>query len=171
MRMLDRGFLSVFVAILYFFCLNTPGALAGSLVGKTYIIEMSSSQSASGYAEYLVPPMVRALDAAGLKSKNGPGADLVVNLVTNSDVGQWIKTKSGREWIYTVRITAGISRPSYSIPYEGTPEFGAELTLLTPNSDREDELACMIRLAVKTAIAHYKPVGRYKASGQQCLRQ
>ncbi|MFM2282055.1 MAG: hypothetical protein RLZZ444_4286 [Pseudomonadota bacterium] len=169
--MVRRLRLIFFGAVNLFLCLNTPGALAGSLAGKTYIIEMSSSQSASGYAEYLVPPMVRALDAAGLKSKNGPGADLVVNLVTHSDVGQWMKTKSGREWIYTVRITAGISRPTYSIPYEGTPEFGAELTLLTPNSDREDELACMIGLAVKTAIAHYKPAGRYKASGQQCLRR
>jgi hypothetical protein len=31
------------------------------------------------------------------------------------------------DWLYTVRITAGISPESYDIPYEGTPQFGAEL--------------------------------------------
>lgn len=146
-------------------------AAAAGLSGKTYIIEISSSQADSGYARYLVPPLAAALNGAGLKSKGGPGADLVVNIVTNSDVGQWMMTDKGREWIYTVTITVGISPSDYTIPYEGTPKFGAQVDLLTPNGDREDELDCLIRLATKTAIANYQPSGLYKQSGQDCLRK
>ncbi|MBL0370613.1 hypothetical protein JJB09_01105 [Rhizobium sp. KVB221] len=144
---------------------------ASSLDGKTYIIQMSSSQASSGYASYLVPPLAKALNKAGLKSKGGPGADLAINIVTNSDVGQWMTTTSGKEWLYTVKITVGISPEDYEIPYEGTPQFGAEVTLLTPNGDREDELVCLIDLATKNAIAHYKPTGLHKSSGQACLRK
>jgi hypothetical protein len=80
-------------------------------------------------------------------------------------------TANGKEWMYTVKITVGISPEDYDIPYEGTPKFGAEVSLVTPNGDREDELACLITLAAKTAIAQYRPQGIYKASGQQCLRK
>lgn len=146
-------------------------AQAGSpLDGKTYIIEMSSSQSASGYAHYLVPPLARAIARAGLKPKGGPGADVVFNLVTNSDVGQWMDTPKGREWLYTVTITTGISAESYVIPFEGTPQFGVAASLVTPNPDREDELACLIDLATREAIARYRPQGIIQISGQSCLR-
>ena len=68
-------------------------------------------------------------------------------------------------------VTVGISPESYDIPYEGTPQFGAEVSLVTPNGDREDELACLITLAARTAIAQYQSKGLYKASGQECLRK
>ena len=125
----------------------------------------------SGYAAYLVPPLSKAFDDAGFKAMRGPGADIVVNLVTASDVGRWVEKPEGREWLYTVTITAGISPADYVIPFDGTPKFGAQVSLLTPNGDREDELACLITLAAKTAIAHYQPAGLYKASGQECLRK
>lgn len=147
-------------------------ALSGpALNGKTYIIEMSSSQSASGYMAYLLPPLVSEIERAGLKAKRGPGADVVFNVVTHSDVGQWMDQGQGREWLYTVTITTGISPESYSIPFEGTPQFGVAVSLVTPNGDREDELACLIRLATREAIARYRPSGMVKLSGQSCLRQ
>jgi hypothetical protein len=152
--------------------LNCGTAQAGSpLDGKTYIIEMSSSQSTSGYAHYLVPPLARAIARAGLKAKGGPGADIVFNLVTHSDVGQWMNTSQGREWLYTVTITTGISPESYVIPFEGTPQFGVAASLVTPNPDREDELACLIDLATREAIARYRPTGIIEISGQSCLRK
>jgi hypothetical protein len=132
---------------------------------------MASSQVDSGYANYLVPPLAKAFDDAGFTAMRGPGADIVVNIITNSDVGQWMATAKGKEWMYTVTIIVGISPEDYDIPYEGTPKFGAEVSLVTPNGDREDELACLITLAAKTAIAQYRPQGIYKASGQQCLRK
>lgn len=147
-------------------------ALAGStLSGKTYIIEMSSSQSASGYMNYLLPPLVDEIERAGLVAKRGPGADVVFNVVTHSDVGQWMDTGKGREWLYTVTITTGISPESYVIPFEGTPQFGVAVSLVTPNGDREDELACLIRLATREAIGRYQPKGLVKLSGQSCLRK
>lgn len=144
---------------------------ASALDGKTYIIEMSSSQSASGYMAYLLPPLVSEIERASLTAKRGPGADVVFNVVTHSDVGQWIDTGKGREWLYTVTITTGISPESYVIPFEGTPQFGVAVSLVTPNGDREDELACLIRLATRQAIARYRPKGIVRLSGQSCLRK
>jgi hypothetical protein len=145
---------------------------ASPLQGKNYIIHVSSTQSDSGYAAYLLPPMARAITRAGLKpAKRGPGAELVFNVVTHSDVGQWMEVASGREWLYTVTITIGISPESYVIPYEGTPQFGVAVSLITPNGDREDELACLIELATREAIARYQPKGLIKLSGQACLRR
>ena len=80
-------------------------------------------------------------------------------------------TEKGKEWMYTVTITVGISPANYQIPYEGTPQFGAQVSLVTPDGDREDEFACLITLAAKTAIAQYQPQGLYRMSGQQCLRK
>lgn len=149
-----------------------PVEAASPLDGKTFIIEMSSSQSSSGYGAYLLPPLARAIEQAGLKpAKAGPGADVVFNIVTHSDVGQWMETERGREWLYTQTITTGISPESYVIPFEGTPQFGVAVSLITPNSDREDELACLIELATREAIARYRPKGIIKLSGQSCLRK
>lgn len=148
-------------------------ALAASpLDGKTFIIQISSTQNDSGYSAYLLPPLGREIAKAGLKPvKPGPGADVVFNIVTDSDVGQWVETASGREWLYTVTITTGISPEDYVIPFEGTPQFGVAVTLITPDSDREDEFACLIGLATREAIARYRPKGLIKLSGQSCLRR
>lgn len=153
---------------------TTPFAHAASpLDGKTYMIEMSSSQSKSGYGDYLLPPLTRVLDKSRLRPWKtlGPGADVIFNIVTHSDVGQWITTSTGREWLYTQTITIGISPESYVIPLEGTPQFGVAAVLITPNSDREDELVCLIDLAAREAIARYQAKGIIKISGQSCLRK
>lgn len=146
------------------------GAMAGPLDGKSYIIELSSSQYSSGYGEYLVPPLAAVLATSGMRAAKGPGADVVVNIVTQSDVGQWIGQGEAREWLHTVQITVGISPEAYVIPFEGTPAYGVRARLLTPNPDREDELECLIKLAARTALANYRPTGLLVADGQGCLR-
>lgn len=151
--------------------LTTCPANAGPLDGKSYIIELSSSQYESGYGAYLVPPLASALAKSGMVARNGPGADVVVNIVTKSDVGQWIGEGENREWIYTFDITVGISPESHSIPIDGTPVFGIRARLLTPNSDREDELVCLIKLAARTAVADYQPTGVFQTDGSSCLRK
>lgn len=162
--------------------LNLPGALfafllvahtvqaASPLKGKSYMLQMASTQSS--LTEFYVPPMADALDAAGLTPKSGlgPGADVIVNLVHTYDVGKWVETASGREWLYTIRFTAGISPEAYPIPHDGTPQFGVEAALVTPNPDREDEWRCLIRLAVSEAAARYQKTGLIRVSGQKCLR-
>jgi len=161
-----RGALFAFVA------LAGTTLAASPLKGKSYMLEMTSSQSATGLSEFYVPPMAKALDAAGLTPKSGlgPGADVIVNLVYTYDVGKWVETAGGREWLYTIRFTAGISPEAYVIPNDGTPQFGVEAALVTPNPDREDEWRCLIRLAVSEAAARYQKAGLIRISGQKCLR-
>lgn len=150
-----------------------PGtsAHAGPLSGKTYVVEVSSSQSSSGYAEFLLPPLLAELDRSDLGPSKGPDADVVVNIVTEADVGRWIGTGSGREWIYTVRITVGVSPASTNLPLDGTPVYGVTAVLRTPDSDRMDELACLTRLAARTALRNYRPTGLFQTDGQSCLRR
>jgi hypothetical protein len=159
-------------ALFAFMALMSTAHAASPLKGKSYMFEMTSSQSATGLSEFYVPPMAEALDAAGLKPKSGlgPGADVIVNLVYTYDVGKWVKTSGGREWLYTIRFTAGISPEAYFIPHDGTPQFGVEAALVTPNPDREDEWRCLIKLAVSEAAARYQETGLIRISGQKCLR-
>ena len=87
-----------------------------------------------------------------MRARNGPGADIVVNIQTESDVGQWLGKGTNRVWTYTLSITVGLSPETYVIPFDGTPAFGVTARLKTPNPDREDELACLITLAARTAL-------------------
>lgn len=167
-----RRLISIAAACLVQALIFDQAQATSPLDGKSYMIEMSSSQSKSGYGDYLLPPLMRALDKSSLKpARMGTKADVIFNIVTHSDVGQWMKTSKGREWLYTQTITVGISLEAYSIPYEGTPQFGVAATLITPNSDRDDELVCLIGLAAREAIARYQPSGIVKISGQSCLRR
>ncbi len=154
-------------------CLVSPvtAAGAGPLKGNSYIIELSSSQFSSGYGDYLLPPLIEVLERSEMTAANGSGADVVVNIVTQSDVGQWIGQGDDRAWIYTFDITVGISPESYLIPIDGTPVFGIRARLLTPNSDREDELDCLIKLAARTALAQYRATGIFQTDGSSCLRK
>ena len=149
--------------------LATPAA-ADPLAGKSYIIQMSSAQYKSGYATYLLPPLAKVMEHSGLTSKNGLGADVVVNVETASDVGRWVGSGANKVWIYTISATVGISPEAYEIPYEGTPSFGVKAALETPNPDRQDEMDCLITLAAQTALANYRPGGMLKTNGESCLR-
>ncbi|UVC09709.1 hypothetical protein IHQ71_03570 [Rhizobium sp. TH2] len=168
--MMSKRALGLSGALFAFMALTSNALAASPLKGKSYMLEMASTQS--GLTEFYVPPMGEALDAAGLTPKSGlgPGADVIVNLVHTYDVGKWVKTASGREWLYTIRFTAGISPEAYFIPHDGTPQFGVEAALVTPNPDREDEWRCLIKLAVSEAAARYQETGLIRISGQKCLR-
>lgn len=151
--------------------LSALPAAAGPLDGKSYMIELSSSQDASGYGAYLLPPLARALAKSRLTPARTPPADVIVNIVTGSDVGRWVGAGAAREWLYTVSVTVGISPEPYVIPPDGTPAFGVRADLLTPNPDREDELDCLIGLATRTAVANYRPRGIFTTDGSACLRR
>ncbi len=151
-------------------CLVAAQANAGPLDGKSYIIELSSTQYDSGYGNYLLPPLAAVMASSGMRARNGPGADIVANIQTASDVGQWLGNGAEQVWTYTLSITVGLSPESYPIPFEGTPAFGVTARLKTPNPDREDELACLITLAARTALANYKPAGHLVTDGSSCLR-
>jgi hypothetical protein len=148
-------------------------AICGPLTGKSYIVELSSSQSASGYGDYLLPPLLQALAASDLVPHKvlGPGADVVVNVVTDSDVGRWAVQDGQKVWIYTIGATVGLSPEDYVIPFEGTPAFGVRARLETPNPDRPDEMDCLIQMATRTALRDYRPIGAEQVDGQSCLRR
>lgn len=146
-------------------------AMADPLAGKSYIIQLSSTQYSSGYGEYLLPPLAKVMAQSGLKAKNGPGADLVVNIEPDSDVGRWVGAGENRVWLYTISATVGISPESYMIPFDGTPVFGITASLQTPNPDRQDEMDCLITLAARTALKNYRPSGVFKTDGSACARK
>lgn len=150
--------------------LATPAAADSPLRGKSYIIELQSGSYDSGLAEYLVPPLMRGLRGSGMRSQGGPGADVVVNVVTGSDVGQWVGQGENRVWLYTISALVGISPETYVLPYDGTPQFGVRASLMTPNPDREDEMACLITLATRSAVANYRPAGILTTDGSACAR-
>ncbi len=56
------------------------------------------------------------------------------------------------------------------IPDDQTPAYGVRVHLLTPDRDREDELACLITLATRAAITNYQPEGLFRTAGAACLR-
>lgn len=146
-------------------------AAAETLAGKSYIVELSSSQSSSGYGDYLLPPLMQALSTSGMRPKNGPGADVVVNVVTDSDVGQWVEQGGERLWLYTISATVGVSPESYWIPIDGTPVFGVRASLMTTNPDRQREWDCLIKLAARAAFQNYRPEGLLGVDGQGCNRE
>ncbi len=146
-------------------------AMAGPLDGKSYIIELTSSQFVSGYGQDLVPPLYKVLSETEMVSVEGPQADLVVNIVPDRDDGRWVDADEGAQvWLYTVSILIGISPGDYRFPEDGTPVFGLRAVLETPNPDREDELACLIKLAARAAVEGYQAEGLFEADGSGCLR-
>ncbi|WP_237151954.1 hypothetical protein [Oryzibacter oryziterrae] len=150
--------------------LLSPAAAGDNLLaGKSYILQLSSSQYDSGYGEYLVPPLAKSIAKTGMKAKGGPGADVVVNVVKQADHGAWYGKGAARRWLYRNEVTVGFSPESYDIPLSGKPQFGIKVTALTENEDRMDEYACMVDLAVRMAMSSYKPKGLVKIDGQACV--
>ena len=154
-------------ALLLALLLATP-AHADDWHGKKYIIQLSSSQYASGYGKYLLPPLVAALKTSGLRDANGPGADVAVSVATDSDVGRWVGSGAGKVWTYTISATVGISPEAYMFPDDDTPAFGIKAVLQTPNSDSEPEMDCLIKLAAQTALQNYRPTGIFQTDGSAC---
>ena len=72
-------------------------ATANPLSGKSFIVELSPSQSASGCGDYLLPSLVKAMAASDLVPHRSLGRGLV-NVVTGSDVGG-----EPRVWAYHFR--------------------------------------------------------------------
>lgn len=153
------------------FAFAATSAQAGPLDGKRYIIELSSSQYASGYGEYLVPPLAAVMARSGMRASGGPGEEIIVNVVPQSDTGRWVGTGEDREWLYEFSVMVGISPASHDLGLEGVPAFGVTATVMTPNADSDALLDCMIRLAARTALANYRPKGHLGTDGSACLRR
>jgi hypothetical protein len=140
---------------------------------RTYIVQLTSSQSASGLGEYLVPPLTRAFRKTGMRFEGGPGADFAATVESRSDVGSWHGTGDGRQWLYERLVTVGLSPADVDVEPQGrlSPSFAVSVRLVTPDADRVDELDCLIALATRELAARYRPTGQVTVNGQGCARR
>lgn len=141
--------------------------------GAKFIIQLTGSQFASGFGEYLVPPLLRAFRKTGLKYTGGDDADYAATVETGSDVGKWVAEGDATVWLYQRFVTVGLSPADIDIEPQGklSPSFSVKTVLITPNPDREDELRCLIRLATLELAARYTAEGHMVVNGESCARR
>lgn len=143
-------------------------AAEGAPKGRGYVVMMTQSQISSGLARHLVPPMVDALDRAGMTNAKGPSAEWVVSVESSADHGAWLGSGESRRWRYkrTVSVTFA---PNEGFPRKAeTATFTVDARVVTANEDRPDEFRCLVDLAVKTAMARWKTSGRVAVDGVAC---
>lgn len=140
---------------------------------SSYIIQLTSSQHASGFAEYLVPPLQKAFRKTGMRYVGGPAVDYAATVETGSDVGSWYGTGSDAQWLYERHVTVGLSPADADIEPQGrlAPHYSVTARLVTPNEDRVDELNCLIALATRELAARYVPKGHVTVNGASCARK
>ena len=152
--------------------LGPAGATAadGAPVGRSYVVMMTQPQIASGTARHLVPPLVDALDRAGLKNAKGPTAEWVVSLEKSADDGTWLGSGESRRWRHTATVSVAFA-PNRGFPRApDVPTFTVDARVVTADPDRPDEFRCLVDLAVKTAMSRWRPAGRIEVRGTECER-
>jgi hypothetical protein len=139
--------------------------------GKSFLVQATSSQSASGMSDIFAPPLGKALVGAGLRI-GGRDAALAASVELTSDVGRWYGRGEARRWLYRRKVTVGLSPAEFEIEQAGKlrPAFAVRASLVTADADRVDEMACLIRLAVDVMKTRYRPRGRIDIDGQVCAR-
>ena len=145
-----------------------PAAAEGAPKGRSYVVMMTQSQISSGLARHLVPPLVDALDRAGLKNAKGPTAEWVVSVETSADQGAWLGTGESRRWRHqgTVSVTFA---PNEGFPRKPeTATFSVDAKIVTANPDRPEEYRCLVDLAVRTALSRWRESGRIEVRGAEC---
>lgn len=141
--------------------------------GRSFIIQLTSSQYSSGLGDYLVPPLEKAMLKTGLKYRGDAGAEFAATVESRSDVGKWYGTGDERKWLYERLVTVGLSPADVDVEPEGklSPSFSVTVKLITPNEDRVDELDCLVALATRDLAARYVPKGNVLVNGQSCARK
>jgi hypothetical protein len=139
----------------------------------SYIIQMTSSQYASGFAEYLVPPLQKAFRKTGMRYAGGPDAQYAATVETGSDVGRWYGTGGEAKWLYERFVTVGLSPADADVEPQGrlSPYYSVTAKLVTPNADRVDELNCLIALVTRELAIRYVPKGHVTVNGASCARR
>jgi hypothetical protein len=141
--------------------------------GRTYIVQLSSTQYSGGLAPYLVPPLLKAFGKTPLRYDGGPGVEFAATVESTSDVGKWYGKGDDALWLYERSVSVGLSPADADIEPEGElrPAFSVTAKLITPDEDRVDELDCLIGLATRELAARYKPKGHVTVNGKSCARR
>ncbi|MCP5085585.1 MAG: hypothetical protein GY952_02080 [Rhodobacteraceae bacterium] len=136
-----------------------------------FVIQLTSSQFASGIGNYLVPPLLEAFRRTGITYTGGSDADFAATVQTRSDVGKWHGKGSAAVRLYSRFVTVGLSPANVDIEVRGrlTPRFSVTVKLVTPNQEKVDELSCLIGLATRELARRYKVKGHIKLNGKSCL--
>ncbi|MGB3146315.1 MAG: hypothetical protein WBA91_01000, partial [Paracoccaceae bacterium] len=139
----------------------------------SFIVQLSSSQYASGFGAYLVEPLTKAFRKTGLRYEGSPKADYAATIETGADVGRWYGEGDSALWLYERYVTVGLSPADADIEKAGkvSPSFSVTVRLKTPNEDRVDELNCLIALATAELAARYQPKGHVTVNGESCARR
>lgn len=136
-----------------------------------FIVQLTSSQYASGLGEYLAPPLEKAFLRAGLAySARRPAYAATVE--NEYDVGKWYEAGGRRVWLYTRDVTVGLSPADADIDNMGKlePWFSVTARIVTPDADRVDELNCLVSLATRELAARYRLRGHVIVDGKSCAR-
>ena len=142
-----------------------------------FIIQLTSSQYASGLGEYLVPPLLKAFQKTGMIYAYDTDADFTATVETGADVGKWYEADDdavvAEVWKYERFITVGLSPATMDVEPGGklAPAFSITVKLVTPNQDRVDELNCLIALATRELAARYTAKGHVLIDGSRCARK
>lgn len=145
-------------------------AADGAPIGRSYVVMMTQPQIASGTARHLVPPLVDALDRAGLKNAKGPTAEWVVSLEKSADEGKWLGSGESRRWRHTATVSIAFAANRGFPRAPDVPTFTVDARVVTADPDRPDEFRCLVDLAVKTAMNRWQASGRIEVRGTECER-
>lgn len=147
---------------------SPAGAAAGGPQGRSYVVMMTQSQISSGLVRDLLPPMIDALDRAGMTNAQGPSAEWVVSVESSFDHGAWLGSGESRRWRHTRTVSVTFA-PNEGFPRRSaTPTFTVDARVVTADTDRADEFRCLVDLAVKTAMKQWKASGRVPVAGVAC---
>jgi hypothetical protein len=146
-----------------------PMASGGFPVGASYLVHLPRGMS-DEVARNLVEPLVDGLNREGLVFRPDPTARLVASIDTVYDGGRWQGARAERRFLHTRRITIGLSPASHDVERGGrhTPAFAVIATLATDDTDRTDQFACAVSIAIAALRRSYRPSGQIKVDASSC---
>jgi hypothetical protein len=148
---------------------TVPMAAGGFPFGTSYLVHLSRGIS-DEVARNLVEPLVDGLNREGLVFRPDQTARLVASVDTAYDGGRWLGAGSERRFLHTRRITIGLSPASHDVERGGrhTPAFAVIATLATDDTDRTDQFACAVSIAVAALRRNYRPSGQIRVDASSC---
>jgi hypothetical protein len=148
---------------------TTPVTANGFPAGASYLAHLAHGTS-DDVARALVEPLVDGLGREGLLFQPDERARLVASIGTAYDGGRWSSQRGERRFLHTRTITIGLSPSSHDVERGGrhTPAFAVIATFGTEDTDRTDQFACAISIAITALRQNYRPRGQIRVDASRC---